>query len=187
MIMSEGEIVRDYEAARYKGKQIRILAELNSAYPIDIARLLKRNGCELPMEWKKRTDHLPMGSPEHSAQLSRQRKERAAKKKAETEPAPAEMLGQEVERIKNGIAERFLVSDPDTEAPEIKSASVSAGSPEPAPAEAAGLSVGDLIAQLQGLPDGIRVTVGGGPVTTVAFVREYSARTGETRTEVILS
>lgn len=184
MIMSEGEIVRDYEGARYKGKQIRILAELNSAYPIDIARLLKRNGCELPMEWKKRTDHLPMGSPEHSAQLSKQRKARAAKK-AETEPTPAEMLGQEVERIKNGIAEMVPVSVSNTKPAEAEAVKSATESAEPPPE--AGLCVGDLIAQLQGLPDGIRVTIGGGPVTTVAFVREYSARTGETRTEVILS
>lgn len=158
LVMTQDEIFAMYRDAKHKAKQIDILAELNCCSAPDIARLLHEHGFDLPYKYRDCPSHVSRGSPEHQA-----------KTLAKISAAPE------------------AVSDPDTEAPEIKSASVSAGSPEPAPAEAAGLCVGDLIAQLQGLPDGIRVTVGGGPVTTVAFVREYSARTGETRTEVILS
>ena len=58
MIMDEGEIIREYNGAKYKARQLPILAELNCVDNKTMAIWLKEHGCEvsskyLPSEQKK--------------------------------------------------------------------------------------------------------------------------------------
>ena len=57
----------------------------------------------------------------------------------------------------------------------------------PAKKKAEGLTVGALLEQLSSLPPELPVMMGGGPIETITFIREFNARTGETVTEVQIS
>ena len=52
--MDPGEILRDYNAAAGKDKQIQILAELNTCRPLEIALCLREQGAALTGTWKAR-------------------------------------------------------------------------------------------------------------------------------------
>lgn len=52
--MDPGEILRDYNAAAGKDKQIQILAELNCCRPLEIALCLREQGAALTGTWKAR-------------------------------------------------------------------------------------------------------------------------------------
>ncbi len=52
--MDPGEILRDYNAAAGKDKQIQILAELNCCRPLEIALCLREQGAALSATWKAR-------------------------------------------------------------------------------------------------------------------------------------
>lgn len=47
MINSEAEIVRSYNKAEHKSRQIKILADLNETTPDSIVEILKKNNCDL--------------------------------------------------------------------------------------------------------------------------------------------
>lgn len=52
--MDPGEILREYNAAAGKDKQIQILAELNTCRPLEIALCLREQGAALTGTWKAR-------------------------------------------------------------------------------------------------------------------------------------
>ena len=52
--MDPGEILREYNAAAGKEKQIQILAELNCCRPLEIALCLREQGAALTGTWKAR-------------------------------------------------------------------------------------------------------------------------------------
>ena len=52
--MDPGEILREYNAAAGKDKQIQILAELNCCRPLEIALCLREQGAALTGPWKAR-------------------------------------------------------------------------------------------------------------------------------------
>lgn len=52
--MDPGEILREYNAAANKAKQISILAELNACRPLEIALCLREQGAELDGTWRAR-------------------------------------------------------------------------------------------------------------------------------------
>ena len=52
--MDPGEILREYNAAAGKDKQIQILAELNTCRPLEIALCLREQGATLTGTWKAR-------------------------------------------------------------------------------------------------------------------------------------
>ncbi len=52
--MDPGEILREYNAAAGKDKQIQILAELNGCRPLEIALCLREQGAALTGNWKAR-------------------------------------------------------------------------------------------------------------------------------------
>ena len=52
--MDPGEILREYNAAVRKDKQIQILAELNCCRPLEIALCLREQGAALTGTWKAR-------------------------------------------------------------------------------------------------------------------------------------
>lgn len=52
--MDPREILREYNAAAGKDKQIQILAELNCCRPLEIALCLREQGAELTGTWKAR-------------------------------------------------------------------------------------------------------------------------------------
>lgn len=75
MVMDNGEILRDYKAARHKLEQVKILAELNDCTPAEIvgviaeqtankstlSRLIGEYGCEPPIV--KKPKHKPANEP----------------------------------------------------------------------------------------------------------------------------
>ena len=54
MTMTAEEIVREYKAAKYPEKQIRILADENSCGVSNIKTILEQAGCELPRAGRKK-------------------------------------------------------------------------------------------------------------------------------------
>lgn len=52
--MDPGEILREYNAAAAKDKQVAILAELNCCRPLEIALCLREQGAALTGTWKAR-------------------------------------------------------------------------------------------------------------------------------------
>lgn len=54
LLMDSGEILREYNAAAGKDKQIQILAELNCCRPLEIALCLREQGAALTGTWKAR-------------------------------------------------------------------------------------------------------------------------------------
>lgn len=54
LLMDPGEILREYNAAEAKDKQIQILAELNTCRPMEIALCLREQGATLPGTWNAR-------------------------------------------------------------------------------------------------------------------------------------
>lgn len=51
--MTPGEILRDYNQAEKKAKQIAILADLNNCEKKDIVRILKDQGADIPYPYDK--------------------------------------------------------------------------------------------------------------------------------------
>lgn len=54
LTMDPGEILREYNAAASKDKQVAILAELNSCRPMEIALILREQGADLTATWRAR-------------------------------------------------------------------------------------------------------------------------------------
>lgn len=54
LTMDPGEILREYNAAASKDKQVAILAELNSCRPMEIALCLRQQGADLTATWRAR-------------------------------------------------------------------------------------------------------------------------------------
>lgn len=57
--MKVGEIVASYNGAKDKGKQIKILAQLNGCTEYDIMRLLAYEGCDMSMLPRRSTRWTP--------------------------------------------------------------------------------------------------------------------------------
>lgn len=62
MTMTAEEIVREYKAAKYPEKQIRILADENSCGVSNIKTILEQAGCELPRAGRKKKTLSPESS-----------------------------------------------------------------------------------------------------------------------------
>ena len=54
MEMDKGQILREFNAASNKDKQITVLAELNLCQPLDIALVLDEQGADLSDKWRER-------------------------------------------------------------------------------------------------------------------------------------
>jgi hypothetical protein len=54
LTMDPGEILREYNAAASKDKQVAILAELNCCRPMEIALCLREQGADLTATWRAR-------------------------------------------------------------------------------------------------------------------------------------
>ena len=64
MQMDTGEIIRDYENAKNKFAQVKVLAELNCVSNREMAQFLKDNGCKVdgryfPDHFEKKTELKP--------------------------------------------------------------------------------------------------------------------------------
>ena len=77
MQMSEGEIVRSYNHAENRQKQIKILSELNACSKAQIREILERNGCEVPHYGNRYTGKVkeePKKEPKRSSVRMSERK-----------------------------------------------------------------------------------------------------------------
>lgn len=68
MEMDKGQILREFNAASNKDKQITVLAELNLCQPLDIALALDEQGADLSDKWRERVrQHWAEQLPENPA------------------------------------------------------------------------------------------------------------------------
>ena len=80
MQMSEGEIVRSYNHAENRQKQIKILSELNACSKAQIREILERNGCEVPHYGNRYTGKVkeePKKEPKRSSVRMSERKKKS--------------------------------------------------------------------------------------------------------------
>lgn len=80
MQMSEGEIVRSYNHAENRQKQIKILSELNACSKAQIREILERNGCEVPHYGNRYTGKVkeePKKEPKKSSVRMSKRKKKS--------------------------------------------------------------------------------------------------------------
>lgn len=121
MQYTEGEIVREYNQARYKNKQIGILAQLNTCQRKDIIEILERNGVEIPDKYKaSREEEYNYGvmvakekKPYKMQPTPANRRKKAVKpEEAPKEKDPEEEIDEEIE------AYELQKSEPPHEDPE---------------------------------------------------------------------
>lgn len=127
MQYTEGKIVREYNQARYKNKQIGILAQLNTCHRKDIIEILERNGVVIPDKYKhsheEEYDYKAMVSKEKTPYKMQQEKKKADKPKEEPkepEKDPEEELEEEVEEYLKATLPTPEIQIPE-EVKEIKS------------------------------------------------------------------
>ena len=80
MQMTESEIVRSYNHAENRQKQIKILSELNACSKAQIREILERNGCEVPHYGNRYTGKVkeePKKEPKRSSVRMSERKKKS--------------------------------------------------------------------------------------------------------------
>lgn len=107
MQYTEGEIVREYQQARYKNKQIGILSQLNTCSRKDIIKILEKNGVEVPSNFKnsheEEYDYKKMVATEKTSPkfkeppINTKRKPKSSEPKQEEIKTPEEELDEEIE------------------------------------------------------------------------------------------
>lgn len=98
MQYTEGEIVREFNQARYKNKQIGILAQLNTCQRKDIIEILERNGVEIPDKYKaSREEEYDYGTMVAKEKRPYRMKSKAKEPEEETKKDPEEELEEEVD------------------------------------------------------------------------------------------
>ena len=117
MQYTEGEIVREYNQARYKNKQIGILAQLNTCQRKDIIEILERNGVEIPDKYKtSREEEYNYGT----MVAKEKRPYRMKSKVKEPEKAPEEKLDKEVDDYLKAQEETKTYIIPEKEFPKTE-------------------------------------------------------------------
>lgn len=120
MQYTEGEIVREYNQARYKNKQIGILAQLNTCQRKDIIEILERNGVEIPDKYKaSREEEYNYGT----MVAKEKRPYRMKSKVKEPEKAPEEKLEEEVDEYLKAQEEIKTYIIPEKEFPKSENTS----------------------------------------------------------------
>ena len=76
MQMTESEIVRSYNHAENRQKQIKILSELNACSKAQIREILERNGCEVPHYGNRYTGKVKEESKKEPKRVSVRMSER---------------------------------------------------------------------------------------------------------------
>lgn len=80
MQMTESEIIRSYNHAENRQKQIKILSELNACSKAQIREILERNGCEVPHYGNRYTGKVkeePKKEPKKSSVRMSERKKKS--------------------------------------------------------------------------------------------------------------
>lgn len=133
MQYTEGEIVREYQQARYKNKQIGILSQLNTCSRKDIIKILEKNGVEVPSNFKnsheEEYDYKKMVGVEKTSPkfkepptdysfgtlcLNTKRKPKSSEPKQEEVKTPEEELDEEIEIYELNKSEKPQI-DPEHE------------------------------------------------------------------------
>ena len=174
MTMGVQEIVRDYRTAKSKKDQITVMAELNACSRMDILRVLQDAGVVIDRRGLLPAEKTELFGPDAAP---------SGKNGGGVSAADAGKTDRHAGDVGHRLARTDPGDEPDggAEAGEIKSVTASAGSP------GGRLTVGLLLEQLSSLPPELPILMGGGPVETITFVREFNARTGATISEVQLS
>jgi len=83
MEMTKEEIIRDYRQARYKGKQVGILADLNSCRKSEIVAILREGGVPVKALPRNRATHPQDGKKAaQEGEKTTQEREKAAQERA---------------------------------------------------------------------------------------------------------
>lgn len=80
MQMTESEIIKSYNHAENRQKQIKILSELNACSKAQIREILERNGCEVPHYGNRYTGKVkeePKKEPKRSSVRMSERKKKS--------------------------------------------------------------------------------------------------------------
>lgn len=124
MQYTEGKIVREYNQARYKNKQIGILAQLNTCHRKDIIEILERNGVVIPDKYKhsheEEYDYKAMVSKEKTPYKMQKKSDKPKEEPKEPEKDPEEELEEEVEEYLKATLPTPEIQIPE-EVKEIKS------------------------------------------------------------------
>ena len=94
MQMTESEIVRSYNHAENRQKQIKILSELNACSKAQIREILERNGCEVPHYGNRYTGKVKDEQKKEPRRSSVRMSERR-KKKSDSSDLSARLLKSE--------------------------------------------------------------------------------------------
>lgn len=98
MQYTESEIVKKYNEAKYKYRQIGILADLNCVKREDIIEILEHNGVEIPEDYKKRKTEekenvsKKRGRPKGSVNKTKKADKQPLEKPVEVEEIPQNRL-----------------------------------------------------------------------------------------------
>ena len=128
MQYTEGEIVREYQQARYKNKQIGILSQLNTCSRKDIIEILERNGVEIPDKYKasreEEYNYSVMVSKEKKSPKFKETPINTKRKPKSSEPKQEEVktpeLDEEIEVYELNKTEKPK-TDPERDVPKEKS------------------------------------------------------------------
>ena len=88
--MTDGEIVREYNQAKDKKEQIKIMSELTLKPKEEIIRILKENGCEVE---EKRRERKPKAETEEAPKVVRRRRRKTAQEEEKTIQSTKEQDG----------------------------------------------------------------------------------------------
>lgn len=131
MQYTEGEIVREYQQARYKNKQIGILSQLNTCSRKDIIKILEKNGVEVPSNFKnsheEEYDYKKMVGVEKTSPkfkeppINTKRKPKSSEPKQEEVKTPEEELDEEIEIYELNKTEKSQTDPEHRDVPKEKS------------------------------------------------------------------
>lgn len=121
MQYTEGEIVREFNQARYKNKQIGILAQLNTCQRKDIIEILERNGVEIPDKYKaSREEEYNYGTMVAKEKRPYRMKSKAKEPEEEPKKDPEEELEEEVDDYLKAQEKTQTYTIPEKEFPKAK-------------------------------------------------------------------
>lgn len=121
MQYTEGEIVREFNQARYKNKQIGILAQLNTCQRKDIIEILERNGVEIPDKYKaSREEEYDYGTMVAKEKRPYRMKSKAKEPEEESKKDPEEELEEEVDDYLKAQEEIKTYTIPEKEFPKTE-------------------------------------------------------------------
>lgn len=110
LLMDPGEILRDYNAAANRDRQIPVLAELNCCKPMEIALCLRDQGAEFSATWRARLSAHDRKAGKRQEPQTDPPTDPAPELKADPAPLTAGMLLMLLDQVPGDTPVRILGS-----------------------------------------------------------------------------